>query len=298
MNDAAAKFGLTQLPSLPTRDPGSHKGSFGRALLVGGSRGMSGAAILMGLGGLRSGSGLVFVAVPDGIQQIVASAEPSYLTVDLPADPDGRISGDARTKIVEQVEAANAFGFGPGLGRSPGLTALSSWLYQNPSQPMVIDADGLNALAQLPEAMEAPGGPRVLTPHPGEFARLIGGEPRLVQENRPQLATQFAQRYDNMVLVLKGHQTVITDGKRTIINPTGNPGMASGGCGDVLTGIVTGLLAQGMDPFDAAWLGVYAHGLAGDLAAAELGEISLIASDLVRFLPHAFRQLSLSGRVQ
>ncbi|MEK6236585.1 MAG: NAD(P)H-hydrate dehydratase [Planctomycetales bacterium] len=295
MTDRAPhELSLTPLPASPPRKPDGHKGDFGRGLIVGGSQGMSGAAVLAGRALLRGGVGLGFLAVPEGIQAIVAAAEPSYLTVSLQADAEGRVSGDSRNRIVEQASRSDAIGYGPGMGQSPGLTALTVWLYQNLAQPMVVDADGLNALAQLPDALGSPGGPRILTPHPGEFSRLIGESTRMVQENRAQFAASFAQRH-NLVLVLKGRGTVVTDGRRAVLNPTGNPGMATGGSGDVLTGLLTALLAQGMPPFDAARLGVYVHGLAGDLAAAELGQLSLIASDLVDYLPKAFRQCDASG---
>jgi ADP-dependent NAD(P)H-hydrate dehydratase len=278
----------TPLPQLPERAVDAHKGHFGLALLVGGSRGMAGAMGLAGMAALRGGAGLVRLAVPDVCLDTIAGFEPSYMTSPLPSDPAGRIAFRARRRIVELAEAATVVACGPGMGRSLGLDALVSSLYANLPQPMVVDADGLNALAARPDILPKPGGPRILTPHPGEFARLLGTD-RVSPNKREAEAVKLAARL-GVVIVVKGHQTCITESKKRSINTTGNPGMATGGSGDVLTGLITALACQGLSPFDAARLGVYLHGLAGDLAAAELGQQSLIASDLVRFLPQAFRQ--------
>lgn len=279
------------LPRLPARGPDSHKGDFGRAVLIGGSRGMTGAIALAGLAALRGGAGLVQLAVPADCQAAVAVVEPSYMTAALPGDADGQIVAAARDKIDQLCEHAAAVALGPGLGRSHGLDVLVAELYRDLPKPLVLDADALNALAtrgDLPRELPAP---RVLTPHPGEFARLIKRSVRNVQAAREELAHDYAARH-GVVLVLKGHCTVISDGRQTAVNTTGNPGMATGGSGDVLTGVVTALLSQGLPPYDAARLGVHVHGLAGDLAADELGQVSLIASDLIRFLPAAFKTCS------
>ena len=260
-------------------------------LIVGGCRGMSGAACLAGVAALRGGAGLVRVAVPEAIQAVVAGYEPSYLTAGLVEDKDGRISGEARSQIVELVEGNDVVALGPGLGLSPGLVALVSWLYANTKKPMVVDADGLNALARLPETLAQAGGARVLTPHPGEFGRLSGLDAKAIHQRRTGVALEFAKRH-SVVLVLKGHGSVVTDGQRLWVNPTGNPGMATGGTGDVLTGLVAAFLAQGLAPFQAAQLAVYVHGLAGDLAEEQFGERALIASDLLGYLARAL------GRVE
>ncbi|MHB1036319.1 MAG: NAD(P)H-hydrate dehydratase [Pirellulales bacterium] len=275
------------LPRLPARDPDGHKGTYGTALLVGGSLGMTGAIGLAGMAALRGGAGLVRLAVPDVCLAVVASYEPSYTTLALPSDADGRIAAAAQPMIAELAGRATAVACGPGLGRSPELTELVGWLYANLAQPAVFDADALNALAERPEMLAAPGGPRILTPHPGEFARLAGSS-RVAPGDRQKQAVELAARL-GAVVVLKGHRTVVTDGRHWAINTTGNPGMATGGTGDVLTGLITALVCQGLAPLDAARLGVYLHGVAGDLAAAELGQVSLIASDLVKYLPRAFR---------
>jgi NAD(P)H-hydrate epimerase len=273
------------LPRLPPRAPDAHKGTFGTALVVGGSRGMTGAVALAGMAALRGGAGLVRLAVPGRCLDVVASIEPSYTTIPLADDDAGRIAAAACDRIAELAEAATVVACGPGLGRSGDLDRLVARLYQELPRPMVVDADALNALATQPEVLGRPGGPRVLTPHPGELARLIGRKLELAP--RELSAVDLAGRC-GIVVVLKGHRTLVTDGRRQYRNTTGNPGMATGGSGDSLTGLVTALACQGLDLYDAARLGVYLHGLAGDLAAAELGEISLMASDLVRFLPKAF----------
>jgi NAD(P)H-hydrate epimerase len=302
----------TPLPELPPRRADSHKGDYGRALVVGGSRGMSGAVALAGRATLRSGAGLVTLAVPLVVQNVVAEFEPSYMTHGL-ADENGHIARAATGAVIVKASEATAVAIGPGLGRSDVLTEFVEAVYHAVHQPMVVDADALFALAQRPAVLFAPGGPRVLTPHPGEFQRLTGKPYK--ESERIEAAAEFARGEDDLhwafrrktgehtesnvvsteptetVVVLKGHRTIVTDGSRVSINQTGNPGMATGGSGDVLTGVITALVCQGMSPFDAARLGVHVHGLAGDLAAAELGQVSLIASDLVEYLPRAFLAL-------
>jgi NAD(P)H-hydrate epimerase len=254
---------------------------------------MSGAVSLSGMAALRGGAGLVRLAVPDACLDTVAGFETSYMTAPLPSDRVGRIAWKAREQIVELAAKATVVACGPGLNQSLGLTALVTWLYANLAKPMVFDADGLNALAARPETLDRPAGPRILTPHPGEFARLVG-QARLPAGKREVLAVDLARRC-GVVVVLKGHHTLITDGKRQAKNTTGNAGMATGGTGDVLTGLITSLACQGLEPFDAARLGVYLHGLAGDLAAAQLGEEAMMASDVVRFLPGAFKEYRKRG---
>jgi NAD(P)H-hydrate epimerase len=279
------------LPSLPPRPVDAHKGTFGRVLIVAGSRGMSGAACLAGLGALRGGAGLVYVAAPEPIVPIVASVEPSYLTIPLPADDAGRLSLDALPQIQTRVSDMQSLAIGPGWGQSEDLRQLAAELYGSVTIPMVVDADALNALAPQPQSLGKHAGPRILTPHPGEFARLTGSSIAAVQSRREESAREFAARH-GVVLVLKGQGTVVTDGAQTAINTTGNSGLATGGTGDVLTGLIAAVLAQRMPPFDAARLGVHLHGLAGDLAAAELSEPGLIASDLPRFLGVAWKQVA------
>lgn len=279
----------TPLPHLPPRKPDAHKGDFGVALIVGGSRGMAGAAALAGMAALRGGAGRVRLAVPDAVLETVAGFEPSYMTEPLPADTAGRIAYSALERIAELAETSTVVACGPGLRRSADLDQLVTRLYREIPRPMVFDADALNALAVDPETLARPGGPRILTPHPGEFARLVGE--KLDEAEREKAAVELAARH-GVVVVLKGHATLVTDGIRRAINATGNPGMATGGTGDVLTGLITALACQGLEPFDAARLGVHLHGLAGDLAGEDLGEVSLVATDLIEYLPEAFQEVS------
>jgi NAD(P)H-hydrate epimerase len=276
------------LPVLPRRPVDSNKGTYGRVLLVGGARGMTGAAGLSGMAALRAGAGLVQVAVAKSCQAIVAAYEPSYMTLGLSEDIEGRLDASAIGELTPHLAHITTLACGPGLALTDGTEAVALSLYEKFERPAVFDADALNALARHPQRLASHAGPRVLTPHPGEFARLTGRSIAEVQSARESMAGEFARKH-RVVVLLKGHRTCITDGERVAINTTGNPGMATGGTGDVLTGVVAALLAQGLAPYDAARLGAHLHGLAGDLAAAILGEVSLIARDLVDHLPSAFQ---------
>lgn len=280
---------VTRLPVLPPRAEESNKGDFGKVLVIAGSRGMSGAALLCGSAALRAGAGLVRVAVPQEIMPIIAAGNPCLMTASMPQDDHGRFSGSCGTALHSLARSSDVIALGPGLGTSLELIGLVKTLVQNVPGPLVLDADGLNALAGDPAVLAQRAGRLIITPHPGEFARLVKSDTTTVQANRRDLAMEFAGKHE-LVLVLKGHATIVTDGTRLFENTTGNPGMATAGSGDVLTGIVAALLGQGLTPFDAAQLGVHIHGLAGDLARDELGEVSLIASDLLLYLPAAFLQ--------
>ena len=283
------------LPQIPPRDPASHKGDFGRVLLIGGSRGMSGAIALAGMAATRSGAGLVTLAVPDACLETVACFDPCYMTIPIACDTEGRLAASAKSALLELTANFTSVGLGPGLARGSGVTQLVSEIYKRVTCPMVVDADALNALVERPAGLANPGGPRILTPHPGEFRRLVGAhfsldesreQTRQSREEARRLAEEFG-----VIVVLKGHQTLITDGRQSYENETGNPGMATGGAGDVLTGVITALLGQGFTPLDAARLGVHVHGLAGDLACDDLGEVSLVASDILEYLPESFQEL-------
>lgn len=278
------------LPRLAPRLPDSHKGDFGHALLIGGSQGMAGSISLSSIACLRSGAGLVTVATAAACQATVAGFEPSLMAAPLPCDEEGRIASAALGKIRDLAQRASVIACGPGLGRSLELTAIVAALYRELRQPMVVDADGLNALSTLTDVLPHHAGPRILTPHPGEFGRLVRHAKQSVEE-RTAKAVDLAGRA-GIVILLKGHPTLVTDGAREWHNPTGNPGMATGGAGDILTGVIAALLCQGLAPFDAAQLGAYVHGLAGDLAAEKLGQVSMIASDLLDFLPAAFQKVA------
>jgi NAD(P)H-hydrate epimerase len=206
----------------------------------------------------------------------------------LPQDEHGRLSSQAEAEILTLAAAIQVMALGPGLGQSSAITGLVTALLPQLSIPLVLDADGLNALSGRTEVLNQRRAATVLTPHPGEFARLVGMTVAQVQEQRPSLSARFAADH-GVVLLLKGSGTIVTDGRRIYHNRTGNPGMATGGTGDVLTGLIAALLGQGLEAFAAAQLGAYLHGLAGDLARDDFGEVSMIASDLLAYLPHAFR---------
>jgi ADP-dependent NAD(P)H-hydrate dehydratase len=278
-------------PRFTPRRPDGHKGTYGTGLLVGGSVGMAGSISLAGMAMLRTGAGLAQLAVPKSILPTVAGFEPAYMTVPLAEDDAGRISHDAGDRIVELAAKATAIAVGPGLGRSAGLDQLVARLFTELTKPAVFDADALNSLAEQPDTLAGAKAPRILTPHPGEFRRLLGGRDPGSRAASCDEAQRLAARL-RVVIVLKGTQTFVTDGTHDYVNHTGNPGMATGGTGDTLTGILTGLLCQGFPPFDAARLGVWLHGRAGDLAAEELGEPSLLPTDLQRHLHTAIREMT------
>ena len=246
---------------------------------------MSGAIALAGRAALTTGAGLVKCAVPKNVLQTVASLTPEIMTAPLPENQSGCISLDAYQEILRLSELATVVALGPGLGRSIGLTALVAKLYRNIPRPMIVDADALNALAERNfDATWKTVFPRILTPHPGEFARLLGDtipkEEPATQTIRIELVRNFAAR-TGTIMLLKGHETIISDGKSFAINGTGNPGMATGGSGDVLTGVISGLIAQHFSPWNAAVHGAYLHGAAGDVAAKKYGEASLLASGII-----------------
>lgn len=280
---------VRRVPRLPRRAADAHKGDFGRVLVLAGSRGMAGAAALAGQAALRAGAGLVTIATPQSLYPIVAVKVTCCTTHPLPETSAGTISERAAGAILELAKSFDVVALGPGLGRHEGTWRLVRLLAAGVRKPMVIDADALNALADKPECLRAAPAPRVLTPHPGEMARLTHLTVAEVQSSRRKVAVWFARHYRAVVL-LKGHGTIITDGARLRINTTGNPGMATGGTGDVLTGVIAALIGQGLSPFDAAVLGAHVHGLAGDLAAREFGEVSMIATDVLGKLPEAMKR--------
>jgi ADP-dependent NAD(P)H-hydrate dehydratase / NAD(P)H-hydrate epimerase len=267
-----------------------HKGDFGHLLVVAGARGKSGAALMSGGAALRVGTGLVTLGGPASLNPVFSTALMEAMTVPLPERPDGSLSLDEGV-MAETLQGKTAVAFGPGVGVSVDTIGLLRWLLARGEQPLVVDADGLNCLATDPDLIRAAKVPVVLTPHPGEMARLLKISNAEVQERRLEVARSFATQY-HCHLVLKGARTVIAspDGKAWI-NPTGNPGMASGGMGDVLTGIIGGLLAQGYAPTDACCLGVFLHGHVGDRVAQEKGEVGILARDLIEQLPMGIRDL-------
>lgn len=280
---------IIDLPELPARSPDSHKGDFGRVLVIAGSRGMSGAAVLTGHAALRSGAGLVRIATSTSAQPLVAMGHPCLMTVPLPEDENGCIAYAALETIQASAQESSVLAIGPGLGRSADLDRLVPELLETIDAPIVLDADGLNAFLHDVARLGNHKGQVVITPHPGEFARLSGRSTKEVQGNRREAAEELAQKHQ-LTVVLKGHQTIVTNGARTYINTTGNPGMATAGSGDVLTGLLAALLGQGFAPFEAAQMAAFLHGQAGDLAGLRIGEVSLIATDLIKYLPRAFRE--------
>ncbi|MDG1991330.1 MAG: NAD(P)H-hydrate dehydratase [Pirellulales bacterium] len=273
------------LPKLPVRIRESSKFDYGRVVLVAGSRGLAGAAALSSMAALRGGAGLVEAIVPESIQSTVAGFDPCVMTHGLPEDGAGRFSLSALSGIRDRCQNADVVALGPGLGRSDDLVKIVHDLWRTLSIPVVLDADALWALAQDAEWQKIEhAGARVLTPHAGELLRLLGSSPsREKKQERKELETaaSLLARATKSVVVFKGPASLITDGKTNIHNETGNPGMATAGTGDVLTGVLAALLAQRLGAFDAARLGTWIHGAAGDEAVDRNGECSLTARDIL-----------------
>ncbi|MEW5723356.1 MAG: NAD(P)H-hydrate dehydratase [Thermodesulfobacteriota bacterium] len=272
---------------LRPRPPDSHKGAFGHVLIVAGSTGKTGAAAMAALAAARSGAGLVTLAVPTGLNPILEAKVTEPMTEPLPEEAPGFLAAEATGRVLELAAGKTVLALGPGLSTRPGAVRVVRELVEKVELPLVIDADGLNALAreQGPVVLKKARREVVLTPHPGEMSRLAGLATKDIQADRLGAAAGFAREY-GVILVLKGHRTVVAapDG-RLYLNTTGGPHLASGGQGDVLTGLIAGLIAQGLSALDAARLGVFVHGLAADQAAAAKGPVGLLASDLLAGLP-------------
>jgi hydroxyethylthiazole kinase-like uncharacterized protein yjeF len=281
---------------LPARPGGSHKGTFGRLLVLAGSEGKTGAATLTSEAALRAGAGLVTLGIAGSLNDLLEVKITEAMTLPLPQAAGARALGTAALEpIFKFLDPKSTVAMGPGLGTHPETQEVVRHLVKHLPQRLVVDADGVNAIAANPECLPAPG-PRILTPHPGEMARLVGSSPQEVQANRLKMAREAAAHFQ-VVLVLKGAQTLVADpGGRVSLNPTGNPALASGGTGDVLTGLIGGYLAQGLSPWDAARLGVYLHGLAADFWAARYGPRSLIAGDLIALFPEVVAEF-IQGRI-
>lgn len=267
---------------LPDRATTAHKGDFGKVLLLCGSRGYTGAAYLAAMGALRSGSGLVFLGVPKSIYAIEAVKLNEVIVFPLP-DVDGKLSAAAIPEILERLPKLDAVLVGPGLGQSDGVLQVVKTVLERAECPVVLDADGINVMAAHKDILRGRTNPTILTPHAGEFARLGGRA-----EDR-QTAAEDMARDLGCIMLLKGHNTVITDGTETYINPTGNPGMAVGGSGDVLSGIIVSLLGQGIAPLEAAAIGAWLHGAAGDFCAKDIGQYGMLPSDMVNVLPRLLK---------
>ena len=270
------------LPVLAPRAADSHKGSFGHAMVIGGSRGMAGSISLTTRSALQTGAGLVTQAVPDRIVDSVAILNPCAMTLPLAEDEVGRILDAAYWQIAERWSRTTAAACGPGLGRSRALQLFVRQLVEDAPVPCVIDADALNNLADIGGWPRSCAAARVITPHPGEWARL-SNVPASDQPAQRMAAIEFAKSH-GIVVVLKGQHTLVTDGATAYLNNTGTPAMATGGSGDVLTGIITALICQGLSPRDAAHLGVHMHGAAGQRAQQARGSRVVLAEQLVEYL--------------
>jgi NAD(P)H-hydrate epimerase len=278
---------ITDIPQPLARLADAHKGTAGLVLVVAGSRGMAGAAALVGNAALRGGAGLVKIATPDRVLDTVATLAPCCTTAPLP-DDGVTISREAAEVILRLAKGQHVVAMGPGLGQGDGVTSNVLTVLAHSETPLILDADGLNALGHHGHAaLRGCRAPVVITPHPGEAARLLNVTAKEVQADREGAAERLAAL--GAVAVLKGHATVVCDGKQLYVNTTGNPGMATGGAGDVLTGLLAALMAGGMAPFDAAVLAVWAHGRAGDLAAERCGVLGLTAVDILDCIPDALR---------
>ncbi|MDD4879746.1 MAG: NAD(P)H-hydrate dehydratase [Candidatus Omnitrophica bacterium] len=279
---------------IPKRKADSNKGDYGHVFVLAGSAGFTGAAALCSRAALLSGSGLVTLGIGKSLNPVMAKKLTEVMTKPLPETGGQALSEKAYAGIMKFSDKADCVAIGPGLSRNPGTQRLIRKLVAALKKPVVLDADGLNALEGRAELLKRAKAPVVITPHPGEMSRLAALPVKKVSAAKEKVAKEFANKY-NVVCVLKGHRTVVAGpGGRKYVNSTGNPGMAKGGTGDVLTGMIASFIGQGMRPFDAAKFGVYLHGLAGDLAAEEKGEVSMLASDLLDKIPEAIKKLASS----
>jgi len=271
------------LSMLPDRDPMGHKGSFGKILLLCGSRGYTGAAYLSAMGALRSGAGLTFLGVPESIYAIEAVKLNEPVVFPLP-DCGGMLSREAIGEILERLPRMDAVLIGCGLGQSEDTAAVVRVVLRNAACPVVVDADGISVLKAHKDILRGRTAPTILTPHDGEFIRFGG----TIGQDRMESAAHYAREW-NSILLLKGHRTCITDGSTPYRNCTGNPGMAVGGSGDVLAGIIVSLLGQGIAPLEAAASGAWLHGAAGDLCAEQIGQYGMLPTDMLNVLPRLLK---------
>ena len=271
------------LSYLPDRCPWSHKGNYGRVLLLCGSVGYTGAAAMAAMGALRAGAGLVYLGVPESIYAIeaVKLTEPIVLPL---AEDHGKLSVESICKIAELLPRMDAVLVGCGMGQSEGSFAVVKLVLEQAKCPVILDADGINVLSEHMDILRGRTYPTVLTPHDGEFAR-IGGT---IREDRLESAVNFAKQW-GCILLLKGYRTCITDGQSHFVNTTGNPGMATGGSGDILAGIIAALIGQGLPPLEASACGAWLHGAAGDICAKEIGQYGMLPTDMLHALPRLMK---------
>ncbi len=282
-------YEINDIPKILPRKPDTHKGDYGRVLVLAGSSGMTGAACMCSTAALRAGAGIVTLGIPESLHGIVASKLTCVMTHPLPETHVKTLSELGRQDILDFSQRFDVIAIGPGLSQYLETKRLVLWLLHTLDRPIVLDADGINALADNPEILNKFKKPIVLTPHPGEMAHLLGiSSTHEIQSKRLEASKMFVKGRKNVTLALKGHHTIVINEDKFYINKTGNPGMATAGAGDVLTGMIAAFLGQNYTPFEAAQLGVYLHGLAGDFAAQEKGEISMIATDILDNLPRAF----------
>ena len=272
------------LEFFPLRPNDAHKGNFGKDLLLCGSRGYTGAAALAAMGALRVGAGLVYLAVPESIYTIEAVKLTEPIVYPLP-DEMGMYAPEAIHQIRQLMQGKHAVLVGPGIGQSGGTLAVVSTVLKEFPGPVILDADGINVIREHMDILRERTYPTILTPHDGEFLR-IGGQ---LSEDRMEAAAVLAADL-GVIVLLKGHRTVITDGKTCYLNTTGNPGMATGGSGDVLAGMITGLIGQGIPPLEASACAAWLHGAAGDLCQNQLGQYSMLPSDMLNVLPRLFKR--------
>lgn len=280
---------MTSIPKLSIRPRDAHKGMMGSVLIVAGSRKMPGAAILSAMSALRAGAGLVTVAAPESALAALQSHLVETTFLPLSDSSEGELLESSFSDFFEQSKKCDAVLIGPGLGTSAGVKRFVLKTLSNLSSPLLLDADALNVLGTDLSSLKKSKASIVITPHPGEMSRLLGIPVKEVQDNRERMATVCA-KFSEAIVVLKGYHSVLTDGEQVEINTTGNPGMAKGGMGDALSGLLAAFLARGMSSFEAARLAVHIHGLAGDLAAKKWGEESMIARDLIDCLSDVLKK--------
>lgn len=273
----------TVIDKLPERSITTHKGDYGRLLLLCGSKGYTGAASLAAMGALRVGAGLVYLGVPESIYVIEAIKLLEPIIFPLP-DQGGMLCEASIPEISKRLHNIDAVLIGPGMGRSEGIEKILLWILRNFNGPVVVDADGIYFLRDHIDTLRGRTEPVILTPHEGEFSRLMG---KSILDRTADAVS--AAKELNSIVVLKGHNTVITDGEAVYINNTGNPGMAVGGSGDILAGMITGLLGQGLSPLDAAAVGAWVHGAAGDICAREIGTYGMLPSDMLSIIPRLLK---------
>lgn len=271
------------LSLLPDRLADTHKGNYGKLLLLCGSKGYTGAAALAAMGALRTGAGLVFLTVPECIYEIEAVKLAEPIVQALPSK-NGMFSSDALFSMQKMFTGKDVLLIGPGIGRSQDTEAVVCFALEHFAGPVILDADGINVLSEHKDLLRGRTHPTILTPHDGEFLRLGGN----LSEDRIQSATAFAREF-GIILLLKGHRTIITDGVQCYINTTGNPGMATGGSGDVLSGMITALVGQGIPALEAAACGAWLHGAAGDICAQEIGQYGMLPTDMINVLPRLLK---------